>query len=353
VNRVSIISSQDVIQWHRLLPANRSVFGSPEFCAIWEKHHNSKAHLGIWPDSNPQVVYPFFLKPLPAHPYFRDTVSEFTDLSTPEFTGPTLVGQQYAGAPNEFGQSFSAWCSNNKVISEFAHLNPWGEFDGILDGSGIVYNREVVFVDLTLTEEEIWNSSFIHACRQNIRRALSEGVTIVKGESADDIAEFHRIYDETMRRREASSRHCFPESFFRDFLVDLPENSMFLLARKDTRTIAAILYLFDGENIYSYLGGADLEFQKCRPTNALHFEAIKWGITHGKKRLILGGGFRPNDGIFRFKCGFSPLTAKFYTYRRVHMQDIYDRLCQDWMREHGQPKTVEGYSHFPLYRMSV
>jgi hypothetical protein len=353
VNRFSIISSRDVGEWHRLLPANRSVFGSAGFCAIWEKHHHCVAHLGFWPDNDPQVVYPFFVRPLSALPYLREVGGELSDLSTPEFTGPMLVGQPCPESLKEFARDFSAWCSGHGVVSEFAHLSPWGQFDGLLNASNLHYNRDIVFVDLTMTEEQIWESSFIHGCRQNIRRALSEGVIVEKAQGPGDIREFHRIYHETMKRREASARHCFPESYFQDFFAGLAGNSLFLLARKESRIIGSILYLYDDDNMYSYLGGADIEFQRCRPTNALHFEAIKWGIAHGKKRLVLGGGFRPNDGIFRFKGGFSPLRAKFFTYQNVQMQDTYDRLCQDWMKEFGKPETAEGYSHFPLYRTSV
>jgi hypothetical protein len=353
VRRVSIISSRDVDDWHRLLPTNRSVFGSGEFCAIWEKHHHCTAHLAFWPDDNPQVVYPFFLRPLSALPHLREVDEELCDLNTPEYTGPILVGQRCPGAPKEFAQSFSAWCSEHGVVTEFAHLNPWGQCDVHLNASNLHYNREVVFVDLTLTEEQIWNSSLVHGCRQNIRRARSEGVIVGKAEGPDELREFHRIYHETMKRREASARHCYPESYFQDFFVGLAGNSLFLNAKSGSRIIGSILYLFDDDNMYSYLGGADMEFQRCRPTNVLHFEAIRWGIAHGKKRLILGGGFRPNDGIFRFKSGFSPLRARFYTYQSVHMQETYDRLCQGWLKEFGNPEASEGYSHFPLYRTSV
>jgi hypothetical protein len=336
-----------------MLPATRSVFGSVEFSSIWEKHHHWKAYLGFWPVDNPRIVYPFFLRPVCELPAFREVGENFFDLGTPDYTGPISIDPQCNGAPKGFEQEFSAWCVNNGVITEFAHLYPWGAPEGLLDQSSVVFNREIVFVDLTMTEEQLWQSSFAHNCRKNIRRSLSEGVTIEIAKSPEDVHEFRRIYHDTMSRNGAFDRYDFPESFFQDIAGTLPDNSLFLLCRLGSRTIGSVLYLYDDENMYSYLGGADIDFQNYRPSNGIHYAAIRWGMDNGKKRLILGGGYQPGDGIFRFKSGFSPLRANFFTYRRVHLRDVHDQLCQMWIQKYGQPQTSEGFAHFPLYRTSV
>ena len=58
-------------------------------------------------------------------------------------------------------------------------------------------------------------------------------------------------------------------------------------------------------DVFSFLGGADAEFQMIRPTNLVIWETILWAPDAGKKRFIPGGGYTVSDGIFRFKSTFS------------------------------------------------
>jgi hypothetical protein len=151
-----------------------------------------------------------------------------------------------------------------------------------------------------------------------------------------------------MERRAATPRYGFPVSYFMAFFRQMQDNATFLLARHGDRVIAGTLYLHDDTDVYSYLGGADQAFQHLRPTNVVIDEAIRWARRHGKQRLILGGGYRPDDGIFRFKASFSPLRASFHVSRRIHMPDEYADLCRRWCSYYGQDVGSAGY--FPAYR---
>ena len=82
--------------------------------------------------------------------------------------------------------------------------------------------------------------------------------------------------------------------------------------------------------------------------NAVNYHTILWAQDLGRKRLILGGGYRPNDGIFRFKASFSTLRTGFSVYRQIHMPDQYKALCGRWAAYHGS--ALEQGRYFPLYR---
>ncbi len=139
---------------------------------------------------------------------------------------------------------------------------------------------------------------------------------VFQATTADHIREFSRIYTHTMARNDASGRYYFSPEYFEAFFETMPDNTCFMLAEHRGRVIAGTLYLHDDTDVYSYLGGADQEFQQIRPTNAVVHETIQWAQGAGKQRLILGGGYHSDDGIFRYKSSFSPLRARFHVYRR-------------------------------------
>ena len=83
-----------------------------------------------------------------------------------------------------------------------------------------------------------------------------------------------------------------------------------------------------------------MELAHVRPVYAYMIEAIRWGISQGKKRMILGGGYQPGDGVFRFKANFSPLRARFCTYRRIRDAKAYAALTQAWSTYNQGPSPT-------------
>lgn len=326
-----ILTTADAAVWRALVPASRNVFASVELARIAEGNGGTPARLFVYRDGDAVAVYPFFLRD-------RDTY-------TPEFTGPIAVTVPEGWNERALQDEFHEYAVANGIIAEFAHLDPFrlhashSEFE--------TFNREIVWIDLTRAVEQMWSEDFSHACRKNINRAKSENVTIRRAASEDDIREFHRIYFGTMDRNAAQAKYYFPFEYFLRFFEELPEQSVFLLAEHEGKVIAATLYLADNSNVFSYLGGADHQYQSLRPTNLLILRAIEIGQQLGCARLILGGGYRPDDGIFRFKSSFSPLRARFSVYRRVHLQEEYDRLVGAWSSQHG---TAPPADFFPAYR---
>lgn len=328
---IDLLTTGAADAWRALIPASRNVFGSVEFARIAEANGGTPARLFVWRSGDAVAVYPHFLRD-------RDTF-------TPEFTGPMAVDVPEQWSERELQEAFHRHAVESGIVAEFAHLDPFrphashSEFES--------FNREIVWIDLTRTPEQMWSEDFSHACRKNINRAKSENVTVRRAASRDDVREFHRIYFGTMDRNAAQAKYYFPLDYFLRFFDELPEQSIFLLGEHQGRVIAATLYLADDTNVFSYLGGADHEYQALRPTNLVIQRMIELGRERGCRRLILGGGYRPDDGIFRFKASFSPLRARFSVYRRVHLQEEYDRLVAEWSSQHGVAPPAD---FFPAYR---
>jgi serine/alanine adding enzyme len=279
-------------------------------------------------------------------PFVPESSRGWYDTISPEYTGPWAEG--FSTLPGVFQAQFALLCRQEKLVAEFAHLHPWNWCTACAEPSAVSFDREIVYLDLTLSEDQLWHESYTYACRKNIARTQKENVRVFTASTAEHVREFYRIYTHTMDRNNALEHYYFPLDYFQAFFEQMPQHARFVLAEWRDQIVAATLYLHDDVDVYSYLGGADQTFQQIRPTNAVVYDTIRWAQQQGKRRLILGGGYKPDDGIFRFKASFSPLRARFHVYRQIHLPDEYHALCIAWEKYHGMPIPETGY--FPAYR---
>ncbi len=323
-----LLTTADPEEWERALPASVSAFGSVGFARAQRGVKDAESCLLV---SDNGVATPLVLRSIEG--------SDLRDATTPSFTGPLVTGSSPDRSEGD------ALLAAEGIVAEFNHIHTWRQTADV----GAQPDREIVWVDTSLEPDELWRDSYSKACRKNVKRSEREGVEVRAAESADDIAEFHRIYTLTMDRNEALEGYYFDEGYFQAIYEEMPDTARFAMAEHDGKVIAATLYLHDAEDVYSYLGGADHAHQDVRPTNAAVHQTIEWARGAGKKRLILGGGYTPDDGIFRFKASFSPERATLDLARRVHDQPMYNQLVSAWRKRGGGEDT--GY--FPLYRQPV
>lgn len=342
-----VLTIEDGERWRAVLPVGESVFGSVEFARIQQRHGGGDARLVTLGAPDGRIAYPLFLRAVDELPFADRAAAGLFDAATPPYTGPFAPRSPDEDVRAAFQEALSRWCTEGGVVSEFGHLQPWRARAELLDRPGPELDREIVYVDLTEDPEELWRRSYTHAARKNVKRARREGVRVLAPGDATAARELHRIYEQTMDRQGARESYYFPATYFGAFVEEMPGNSRIVLAEHGGRVIAATLYLHDDRDAYSYLGGADRDFQHLRPTNAVVHEAIRWAREAGKERLVLGGGYEPGDGIFRFKASFSPLRAELRLYRRVHLPDEYASLRDGWREYYGtEPRTA----FFPPYR---
>ena len=343
----SLIDSSQAALWRSLVPASKNVFASMDYALITEQHLFYHAALFVYRYHGTLVVYPLFLRSLAQLPFSDDFHAGVWDSASPPYTGPICISNSDEAWETPFCHSLRECFSSNRVVAEFAHLHPWNAFTGSGTGN-LQHDRDIIYVDLSLSADQLWKKSFAHSCRKNINRARRERVRVIEAKTHDQIREFHRIYTDTMRRNGAKNEYFYSLSYFLKIFERMKENSRFVLAYHREKVVAGTLYLHDDRDVYSFLGGTDLSSQSVRPNNAVIYETILWGRAQGKKRLILGGGYRPQDGIFRFKATFSPLRAPFHTFKQIHDATAYGTLCRAWSAFYKKPVETGGF--FPVYR---
>jgi hypothetical protein len=164
-----ILTLDDRAAWRQYLPASRSVFGSVEYAHIYQQHSGYMANLYVLEAANGStIVAPFFLRPINGLPFIADINQSLFDTVTPEYTGPMTHGEIPETFAADFVRRFEAYCQRQSIVAEFGHLHPWNCRIDCLHVENVVPEREIVYVDLTLTEEQLWHDSFSYACRKNI-----------------------------------------------------------------------------------------------------------------------------------------------------------------------------------------
>ena len=276
------------------------------------------------------VLYAFHLRDLPFG-------AEGVDIVTPYgYGGAFRTGD---ADPEAFWAAFDAWAAEQGVVSELVRFSLFPE--RLLPYPGETEER------LTNVVRELGGDpwmDFEHKVRKNVNKARRSGLRVEIDEAGDRLDDFLRVYGDTLTRREADDRYSFPREFFERIRDRLAGHFVFAHALDGDRVVSSELALLSASSAYSFLGGTDEAAFAERPNDLLKVELFRWAEAAGKKRFVLGGGFRPGDGIFRYKRSFAPRgLVPFEIGKRVLDRDAYDRLTE----RAGGPRDA---GFFPAYR---
>ena len=164
--------------------------------------------------------------------------------------------------------------------------------------------------------------------RRQVRRNLEAGyeLRLVAGAetSAAERAGFLDLYEQTMRRTEASGHYFFGAAYFDRVLA--AERTWLALATAPGGELAAasIAAVSDGYLHYYLSGSADARLREAPMKNVvsrLVEHAGELGLP-----LNLGGGLRRGDALEEFKRGFANRELAWYTSELVCDRAAYERL---------------------------
>lgn len=337
-------------QWLReldnLKELKPDVHFSPEYCGLFE--NSGEARLFVYREGDTSVIYPFLLRKVNLIPGLAGKLEQdFYDITSPYGYGGPLASP---GADEQilknFYQNFSDFCAENNIITEFIRFHPLLRNHAFLTGYIEVERiSSVVCVNLEASEQEIW-SGYERNNRKNIKKAYREGLEVILEEAPVHFADFIHIYNETMARNQAGRFYYFNDSFYDCIHEKLEGNYLYAHTFKGGRVISTELLLYNETYIHSFLGGTLEEFFEFRPNNILKHEVIKWAKKRGIRHFLLGGGYREEDGIFRYKRSFaSGGVFDYYVGKKVH---DYTALSMLENILGGGKDDPRGY--FPSYR---
>ncbi len=301
----------------------------------------------VWESSDGSVLFPFILRDIPpigsptADAALKDIVSPYG------YGGAFVWGTMDVEAAAElFSDAFDKWASQNRVVSEFVRLSLFPNSILPFDGDTSVNQMNVV-CDLSLDEEALW-MGFEHKVRKNVNRARKSGVTVVVDEVGERVDDFVRIYEGTLDRRSARANYYFDIEFFKRVHEQLGGQYAYFHALHAGAVVSTELVLLSAQTAYSFLGGTESTAFDLRPNDFLKYEIIRWVKNSGRQWFVLGGGYEPDDGIFRYKKAFAPNGIRPFTVgRRVFDTRTYERLVAARDADATRQKS-SGF--FPEYR---
>lgn len=332
----------------------RDVYFTSAYNLLWQRNGDGRAMGCIFTQGETLILYPFLLRDLGSLPYLGEEFSGYHDISTAYGYGGPLMYMRGGDedAVDTFRRAFGHWCRHENVVSEFVRFHPLLDTHMGMDRyMECVSANTTVWCQIDRSQSERL-AALKAGTRRNVRKALANGLTFKVEHAAGAYERFAELYRQTMKRRDAQPYYFFSGDYFRGFRELLGDAQALLTVSKDEEMIAGALFMRSPGLIHYHLGGSGPGYLELRPNNLLFFEAMQWGAALGATALHLGGGYRPDDELFRFKAGFSPLRARFYVGRAVHDEQAYARARQARDARAEGASAVPG-TYFPAYRAPV
>jgi hypothetical protein len=178
--------------------------------------------------------------------------------------------------------------------------------------------------------------------RQQIRKNEAAGYEIAHlpgpETSAEQRAEFHRVYTETMVTVGAEGRYMFESAYF-GLLFSSPRSRMFIATGPEGDVAAAAITVISDGFLHYYLSGTADSHRRRAPSKNLIVAVTDHADELGMP-MNLGGGVKPGDGLEEFKRGFANRELPFRTHELICDPQRYARLSEG--------RGDDGF--FPLYR---
>jgi hypothetical protein len=293
------------------------------------------------------LFVPLLLRELPE---VLDAPSTWRDAISPYGYASPLITHDVSDIQEKLlWQAFLDLCREKSIVTVFMRLHPLLKLPSTTGDlhAGILYEGETVFIDLTLTQEDL-RRQFRENHRRGINKLEKNGFKTV----IDDwgyLDDFIDLYWETMNRVGADGSYLFPCEYFLE-LKRLGRDSVHLCTVLSPQgNVAASGLFFTHDSIVQFhLSGTAYDFLPVAPTKLMFSYVAHWAKQRGATKFHLGGGVNcQNDSLFVFKAGFSKSRCSFATLRLICDHKRYAELI-------SSPSTGEhclntkGY--FPAYR---
>lgn len=311
--------------------------GYVDLCARLE---GGRAAAFLVQDGGASMLAPLVLRPIPG--------GGGQDASAPYgYPAPLLRGAPVPEQVEGFLGAFAEAGAGQGIVSAFFRLHPLLPLpaEPFRRRGRLVDHGETVFLDLDLPREELDRQTRANH-RADARKLQGQGYQVVL-DAWDRLEDFAGIYAATMVAHAAGSGYRFDLDYFRALRECLGTRLHLCMVLDPLgRAAAGGLFTRVGGLMQFHLAGTAEAFRRAGPSKLMLIRMRDLAKAWGVRWLHLGGGVGcAEDSLAFFKQGFSPLRARFSTFRMVLQPAIYADLAA---LAQGRPSPDPDF--FPAYR---
>lgn len=295
-----VFGTDEADAWHewieKLPPEYRDIHWSPELYRVYERVYEFTSSLLVAIEGTNFAIQACFCGGSGMRHVYN-------------FGGP--LGSAAVGLPWELVE----WKRKIGVKREYCTLHPLFEEQQreiLQSHNPIQYIKNAVYIDL----DKPLTLRTTH--RQMCRYAHEAGVTIVQCSTlADNLTLFDRMYQASMDRKNAADHWRVHDTFFSTMAACLGEKMALFFAYVKGELEAGCVVIHDYDTVYYHYAASIGVHSRIGVNHAMVVYVAEWAKERGYKRLFLGGGVKPDDGLYLFKTGFSKERAAVYRYEVV------------------------------------
>jgi serine/alanine adding enzyme len=304
VRRLRVVRSLDEERWSAFVDEqpHASVFHTPEMHRVFGETRNHRP--GVWAGVGEEGVVHALMTPVAIATLGGPLRSLTTRVVS--FAGPLVSrGPSQPAILEALLRSYQRESPRAALFTEFRNPIDPGNLGPTLASCGFRHEAHLNFlVDLTLTEEELWER-VAPSARRNIRKGRRMGVTVEEAHDLTGIAAGYGVLADVYHRIRVPLPHrSLFDAGFR-ILAPLGRFTM-LIAQVQERTIGVLTLLrYRGVLTYWYTGTLR-EDAAYRAGDLLVWHAISSGRARGDRVLDFGGAGRPDQpyGVRDFKAKY-------------------------------------------------
>ncbi|HEY0697025.1 MAG TPA: GNAT family N-acetyltransferase [Micromonospora sp.] len=273
-----------------------------------------------------RILVPYVVRDIPAGG--RDAISPYgySGVHVDPTCDPVQVGAFWRAA-------LAHWRDAGLVTMflRFSPLDPYSvEVVRELPGVRLSGPRTTVTVPVDRGAPHAW-TAMEGRSRTAVRKAARAGMDAVirPASTADTVAgsPFRRLYEQTMRRVGSAPGYLFSDTHYRRLSDGLGKDLLIVEVRgRDGEVVSAALVLRHADRAHYHLAGSRPEAAREGANNLLVWTILEWAADSGCRQVHLGGGVRPDDGLFQFKRSFGGERTRYWTGGVVIDPARYDRL---------------------------
>ena len=333
-------------RWRQFLRrARHDVYHLPGYVACAARHQEGHPTAFLAEAEGHALLVPLVLRPLPPH---LDAPDAWRDATSPYgYPAPLLTPGCPEALTTAFLEGFRDHAAEAQIVSVFLRLHPLLPFpEAPLRAHGtLLRHGQTVFFDLT-RPPEVLHRQMRRNHRRDLRTLRNQGFTFHL-DQWQHYPTFRRLYEDNMRRVQATAFYFFSEDYFADLRTTLPDHLHLGTVHAPDGTIAAAsLFTCTDGLAQHHLCGTAAAFLPMSPIKLMIDEIRRWAAAQGCQALHLGGGLGGReDALFRFKAGFANTLADFFTARLILHPDHYALLTQ-----RAFPHSPPPPDFFPAFR---